>query len=105
MSQTKVGILFFVGLGLTRDRLRVAFALAALLLLQLAVADASPVYRALHGVLPGLELAWESWGTLDADRGNADRPAHIARTSPEKNFPASWRRSSRQTRMRSGDAH
>jgi len=42
--------------ALARRRVIVAYAVASLLLFQLQLADASPVYRALHHTLPGLDL-------------------------------------------------
>ena len=47
-------VLWLAGVGVGRQRPTLGLALATLLLLQLGLADASPVYRVLHGSLPGL---------------------------------------------------
>lgn len=49
-------VLLLAGLGIGASRVRLGWLLAALLLFQLGIADRSPLYRALHGVLPGLGL-------------------------------------------------
>ncbi len=48
-------VLLFAGLGLRAAREPLAWLLATLVLFQLGLADRSPLYSALHGVLPGLD--------------------------------------------------
>lgn len=49
-------VLLLAGLGIAASRVRLGWLLAALVLFQLGIADRSPLYRALHGWLPGLGL-------------------------------------------------
>jgi hypothetical protein len=54
-----LGSVLVLGLALTalrRERAPLAYAAGSLFLLQLALADASPLHGALHSVLPGLDL-------------------------------------------------
>lgn len=48
-------VLGLAGLGLSRGRTVIAWALGSLFLLQLSLGDASPLYRLLHHWLPGLD--------------------------------------------------